>query len=232
MTAWIAMLIVAMFAVPLGATAQNFTFQEDFDYPAGALHGQGNWVRYGTNNADPIQVLDKALTYAGYNDGAPAKCVKLGATASGEDLMKRFTDNDDGIKTGNLYFSALINVEAAPAKGEVYSMAFVPRTKKSVIAEGISPVELGRLFFTKGENADDVKIGIERGGKNPVYSATPLKLNQTYLVVLRYEVNAGGDNVYLYVNPTDFKKVPDLTAANAVIDGVNHSGSGLGNYGL
>lgn len=232
MTAWIAMLIVAMFAVPLGATAQNFTFQEDFDYPAGNLYNQGNWVRYGTNKVEPIQVLDKALTYAGYNDGAPAKCVKLGAAASGEDLMKRFTDNDDGIKTGNLYFSALINVEAAPAKGEVYSMAFVPRTKKSVIAEGINPVELGRLFFTKGENADDVKIGIERGGKNPVYSATPLKLNQTYLVVLRYEVNAGGDNVYLYVNPTDFKKVPDLTAANAVIDGVNHSGSGLGNYGL
>lgn len=231
MTAWIVMLLVAVCALPERVAAQIF-YKEDFNYSVGDLLSQGDWVRYGSNAEAPIQVLDKQLSYPGYNDDAPAKCVKLTSTKSGEDIMARFTDDDDGVKSGNLYFSALINVESQP-QGNVYVMAFVPRTKKSVIIAGINPVELGRVYIGEGSNDDEVKIGVERGAANPVFSDTPLKLNQTYLVVLRYEINStekGKDNVYLYVNPASFKSEP--TTPNAVIDGVNHSGSGLGNYGL
>lgn len=231
MTAWIVMLLVAVCALPERVAAQIF-YQEDFNYSVGDLLSQGDWVRYGSNAEAPIQVLDKQLSYPGYNDDAPAKCVKLTSTKSGEDIMARFTDDDDGVKSGNLYFSALINVESQP-QGNVYVMVFVPRTKKSVIIAGINPVELGRVYIGEGSNDDEVKIGVERGSANPVFSDTPLKLNQTYLVVLRYEINStekGKDNVYLYVNPASFKSEP--TTPNAVIDGVNHSGSGLGNYGL
>lgn len=231
MTAWIVMLLVAVCALPERVAAQIF-YQEDFNYSVGDLHSQGDWVRYGSNAEAPIQVLDKQLSYPGYNDDAPAKCVKLTSTKSGEDIMARFTDDDDGVKSGNLYFSALINVESQP-QGNVYVMAFVPRTKKSVIIAGINPVELGRVYIGEGSKDDEVKIGVERGSANPVFSDTPLKLNQTYLVVLRYEINStekGKDNVYLYVNPASFKSEP--TTPSAVIDGVNHSGSGLGNYGL
>ena len=231
MAAWIVMLLVAVCALPERVAAQIF-YQEDFNYSVGDLLSQGDWVRYGSNAEAPIQVLDKQLSYPGYNDDAPAKCVKLTSTKSGEDIMARFTDDDDGVKSGNLYFSALINVESQP-QGNVYVMAFVPRTKKSVIIAGINPVELGRVYIGEGNNDDEVKIGVERGSANPVFSDTPLKLNQTYLVVLRYEINStekGKDNVYLYVNPASFKSEP--TTPNAVIDGVNHSGSGLGNYGL
>lgn len=231
MTAWIVMLLVAVCALPERVAAQIF-YQEDFNYSVGDLSSQGDWLRYGSNAEAPIQVLDKQLSYPGYNDDAPAKCVKITSTKSGEDLMARFTDDDDGVKSGNLYFSALINVESQP-QGNVYVMAFVPRTKKSVIIAGINPVELGRVYIGEGSNDDEVKIGVERGAANPVFSDTPLKLNQTYLVVLRYEINStekGKDNVYLYVNPASFKSEP--TTPNAVIDGVNHSGSGLGNYGL
>ncbi|WP_418938075.1 hypothetical protein [Leyella stercorea] len=58
--------------------------------------------------------------------------------------MVKFTDNADGVKSGNLYFSALINVDAQP-KGNVYVMSFVPRTKASEIAGGIAPTELARV---------------------------------------------------------------------------------------
>ncbi len=229
---WAFMLLVALLAVPIGGEAQTkFGFQEDFNYPAGELHNQGGWVRYGGNSEAPVLVLDKALAYAGYNDEAPAKCVKLSNTKSGEDLMVRFTDDDEGIKSGNVYFSAVINVESQPS-GNVYVLALVPRTMKSVIAEGMNPVELGRLFIGKGDNDDEVKVGVERGGAKPVYSETPLKLNQNYLVVLKFEINAvdkGKDNVYLYVNPTSYTKEP---TPNAVVDGVNQTGSGMGSYGL
>lgn len=229
----ISMLFVMMCCLPETIAAQ-VSFSDDFNYPAGNLHEQGGWVRYGKNAEDPIQVLNKQLTYAGYNDNAPAKCVKIGSAKQGEDLMVKFTDNADGVKSGNLYFSALINVEAQP-KGNVYVMSFVPRTKASEIAEGIAPTELGRLYIGEGDNADEVKVGIERGANNPVFATSPLKLNQTYLVVLRYEINAANprqDNIYLYVNPTDFKQEPKLNMASAVIDGVNKTGSGLGSYGL
>ncbi len=231
--ALISMLFVLLCCLPETVAAQ-VSFSDDFNYPSGNLHEQGGWVRYGKNAEDPIQVLDKQLVYAGYNDDAPAKCVKIGSANQGEDLMVKFTDNADGVKSGNLYFSALINVEAQP-KGNVYVMSFVPRTKASEIAEGIAPTELGRLYIGESTNADEVKVGIERGAANPVFATAPLKLNQTYLVVLRYEINAANprqDNIYLYVNPTDFSQEPKLDKASAVIDGVNKTGSGLSSYGL
>ena len=231
--ALISMLFVLLCCLPETVAAQ-VSFSDDFNYPSGNLHEQGGWVRYGKNAEDPIQVLDKQLVYAGYNDDAPAKCVKIGSAKQGEDLMVKFTDNADGVKSGNLYFSALINVEAQP-KGKVYVMSFVPRTKASEIAEGIAPTELGRLYIGESANADEVLVGIERGAANPVFATAPLKLNQTYLVVLRYEINAANprqDNIYLYVNPTDFSQEPKLDKASAVIDGVNKTGSGLGSYGL
>lgn len=231
--ALISMLFVLLCCLPETVAAQ-VSFSDDFNYPSGNLHEQGGWVRYGKNAEDPIQVLDKQLVYAGYNDDAPAKCVKIGSAKQGEDLMVKFTDNADGVKSGNLYFSALINVEAQP-KGKVYVMSFVPRTKASEIAEGIAPTELGRLYIGESTNADEVLVGIERGAANPVFATAPLKLNQTYLVVLRYEINAANprqDNIYLYVNPTDFSQEPKLDKASAVIDGVNKTGSGLGSYGL
>lgn len=231
--ALISMLFVLLCCLPETVAAQ-VSFSDDFNYPSGNLHEQGGWVRYGKNAEDPIQVLDKQLVYAGYNDDAPAKCVKIGSAKQGEDLMVKFTDNADGVKSGNLYFSALINVEAQP-KGKVYVMSFVHRTKASEIAEGIAPTELGRLYIGESANADEVKVGIERGAANPVFATAPLKLNQTYLVVLRYEINAANprqDNIYLYVNPTDFSQEPKMDKASAVIDGVNKTGSGLGSYGL
>ena len=231
--ALISMLFVLLCCLPETVAAQ-VSFSDDFNYPSGNLHEQGGWVRYGKNAEGPIQVLDKQLVYAGYNDDAPAKCVKIGSAKQGKDLMVKFTDNADGVKSGNLYFSALINVEAQP-KGKVYVMSFVPRTKASEIAEGIAPTELGRLYIGESTNADEVKVGIERGAANPVFATAPLKLNQTYLVVLRYEINAANprqDNIYLYVNPTDFSQEPKLDKASAVIDGVNKTGSGLGSYGL
>lgn len=68
----ISMLFVMMCCLPETVAAQ-VSFSDDFNYPAGNLHEQGGWVRYGKNAEDPIQVLDKQLTYAGYNDNAPAK---------------------------------------------------------------------------------------------------------------------------------------------------------------
>lgn len=93
-------------------------------------------VHYGSQTVDPIQVVGTALTYPGYYEKADGKSVRSGATKSAEDLHVRFTDNDEGIKEGNVYFSALINVEACPKA--MYILWRLSREPRSlVIAEGI-----------------------------------------------------------------------------------------------
>lgn len=231
MSAWIAVLLVAVCALPAKVAAQ-ISFQENFDYPLGSLYQQGGWVRYGGNSADPIQVVDKVLTYDGYSDGTKGKSVKLGATKSGEDLQKLFTDDDKGILTGNVYVSALVNVEAQPS-GNCYVLGIVPRTARSVVADGTNGTELGRLFIGKTDVADEYKIGIERGSAKPVFAEGTYKLGQTYLIVLRYEIDAahsGGDNVYLYVNPASSNAAP--STADAIIDGAKWSGSYIKSQGF
>ncbi len=229
--AWIAMLLVGLCALPSRVAAQTtISFQEDFDYPLGNLYKQGGWMRYGSNEVAPIQVVDKVLTYEGYSDGTKGKSVKLGNIKSAEDLHARFTDNDEGIKTGSIYMSALINVESQPSK-DCYVLALEPRTRSSVVAEGTNPTELGRVYIGKSENADEFKIGVERGGAKPVYSKESYKLGQTYLVVLHYEIKAEQkDNVYLYVNPASLKVEP--TTASAMIDGTNWTGSAIKSQGM
>lgn len=109
MAAWLVLLLIGLFVLPSKVAAQ-ISFRDDFDYPEGNLYGQGGWVRYGSQTVDPIQVVGTPLTYPGYYEKADGKSVRLGATKSAEDLHVRFTDNDEGIKEGNVYFSALINV--------------------------------------------------------------------------------------------------------------------------
>ena len=230
-TAWMVLLLVSLFALPSMVAAQ-VSFRDDFEYPEGNLLGQGGWMHFGSNPNDPIQVVKTPLTYPGYYEKADGKSVRLGDAKSAEDLMVRFAEEDASIKKGNFYFSALINVEKQPT-GKVYSLSLLTRTKRIALEEGNSPNEFGRIFFAPADNTDEVKIGVERGGANPAYATEPLKLGKTYLVVMRYEINAteqGKDNVYLYVNPASFKSEP--TTPSAVIDGINHTGGGVTNYGL
>lgn len=48
----ISMLFVMMCCLPETVAAQ-VSFSDDFNYPAGNLHEQGGWVRYGKNAEDP-----------------------------------------------------------------------------------------------------------------------------------------------------------------------------------
>ena len=230
-TAWMVLLLVSLFALPSMVAAQ-VSFRDDFEYPEGNLFGQGGWVHFGSNPEAPIQVVKTPLTYPGYYEKTDGKSVRLSEAKSAEDLMLRFAEDDASIKNGNLYFSALINVEKQPT-GKVYSLSLLARTARIALEEGKSPNELGRIFFAPADNADEVKIGVERGGTNPVYASEPLKLGKTYLVVMRYEISTveqGKDNVYLYVNPASFKSEPKTPSA--VIDGIKQNGIGVTSYGL
>ena len=250
------LLLIAFLAVPSVALAQDdssggdastsIKYHEDFDYSVGALLGQGNWAKYGGNSASPIQVVDKTLEYANYPGGVKGKSVQLKSDATGEDLCLRFDPSEDGIKSGYIYYSALINVTGLPSSvkstSQLYTMTLLVRKNGYNVGEptasgsNFSSTELGRIFIVKADEAGDAyKIGIDRGGSNAVYADGTFDLNTTHLIVVKYGVKTGVngsttyDEVKLYVDPTDFTTEPEEASAQT---DVNTTGSQVGNYGI
>lgn len=244
------LLLIALLTVPVVATAQDLSsggdggsttikYQEDFDYDEGDLLNQDKWTQYGINTAAPIQVVNKTLEYANYPGGVKGKCIQMTPTVSGQDLCTRFDSNDEGIKSGYVYYAALINVTKLPtqdaASSQNYVMSLLVRTKNYNVGEAaagkyFSSTELGRLFIVKVDD-NSYKIGISRGSSTAVLAEGTFALNTTQLVVVKYGVKTsdGKDEVKLYVNPTDFTNEPK--EASAEFD-VSATGSSVGNYGL
>ena len=130
-----------------------------------------------------------------------------------------------------MYYSALINVSEAPS-GPVHVMALLARTFSSVVKDGTSPTELGRLYVNAGDDEGHYKLGVERGSTKAVYANRSFNIGETYLVVVKYEIGAAGeryDGVTLYVNPASYTEEPKV--ADAVFD-PSSAGSGISTWGL
>lgn len=111
-----------------------------------------------------------------------------------------------------MYYSALINVSEAPS-GPVHVMALLARTFSSVVKDGTSPTELGRLYVNAGDDEGHYKLGVERGSTKAVYANRSFNIGETYLVVVKYEIGAAGeryDGVTLYVNPASYTEEQKL----------------------
>lgn len=188
---------------------------ENFDYPKGELYGIGGWMKYGSNPASPIQVVDSPLTYAGYQDVATGGAIELINIANGQDLQKKFTAGDEHITSGVVYYSALINVKTAGKEADkVHFMSLINKTATGNVADGKGGSEYGKLFALAGSEGK-FKLGVSRFSTNPVMGESEYELNKTYLVVVKYECVAGttNDEVSLFVNPTDLEKEPTVPTA-------------------
>jgi len=213
---------------PAAAQAQ-VAFYDSFDYDLGDLYKQGPWVRYSTQTANPVQVVEKTLTYEGYPSPLSGKAAKFGPEKSSEKPMAVVTEEANAKLSGDLYCALLLNVEDAGSKG-TYIAGFVPRTKNQALGDGVGPTEYGRLYVQPGSTDGKFQIGIERGATKAVYSETEYDLGTTYLVVFKYQGIKETDDIKLYVNPTSYTAEP--STADASIDGVNWAGSKVGSYGL
>ena len=191
---------------------------DSFDYTAGNLYNQGNWWRYGTATENPIQTTETGLTYAGYQDNNVGRAAELGNLPLSESLVKKFTEGSEAITSGTLYYSALIQVKSAEEK-ENSILAFISKTYSSDVADGKKGNEYGKLFVKKGSNEGKFTLGVERYMLSPAMTTEEYNLNQTYLVVVKYEFVDGSNNdvISLFVNPADTETEP--TEASAVFNG-------------
>jgi hypothetical protein len=191
---------------------------EDFDYSSGNLYNQGDWLRHGKNDNEPIQLIEPALQYPGYRSeslGLSAKLIGSSATKSHERLQKQF--DSDGVKSGVLYLSALVNVVEAPT-GSVYFMALCQRGAKADngIIDTKAGTEVARVFACVGDGPAKFRLGISKTATAEQDETEDLDPNTTYLVVVKYEFVSGSNNdiVTMWVNPepSETEPVPQLVA--------------------
>ena len=193
---------------PMQSVAKRLA-TENFDYNAGGLYKQGDWLRINSNSNDPVQVVDQALTYPGYQDASVGKAVKLkGATdnvATQERLQKQFFTKENAVTEGALYMSALVNVQSLPTDGSVYFLTFKTAHANSAegFADGKAGNEFGRIFTCPGDADGKFKLGMSKYAANPAVQTDDLDLNTTYLVVIKFEFKEGttNDECTFWLNP-------------------------------
>lgn len=203
-------IVLACLCTALSAQADRY-LTENFDYPVGNLYGQGNWLWYGSQDAAPVQVVDTALTLAGYQPTAAGKAARLGNTASGQDVMLKFADQP--ITSGAVYTAALINVKSV-TDDDVYFLSYIAPGKAGV-QDKRTASEIGRLLAVASSEGK-YKLKISRNSSTQFeVTSDEYELGKTYLVVLMYQLVDGTKNdiIKLWVNPADKAQEPAATAA-------------------
>mgnify|MGYP000240797985 FL=1 len=196
-------------AMALTASAETY-LTETFDYVEGNLYGNGKWVKYGKKTTAPIQVAKSPLTFAGYQDNAAGKAVRL-TKESGEYCQMLFRDKGTDAAKGTVYYSALVNVSELPSGSR--TAAFMALTgANSLDATKFGDAEAGSEgagLFAQA-SGEGFKLGVSRNVANlgnvktsVAWADKECALGTTYLVVVKYEIIDGADNdrISLWVNP-------------------------------
>lgn len=196
-------------AMALTASAETY-LAESFDYAEGNLYGNGKWVKYGKKTTAPIQVAKSPLTFAGYQDNAAGKAVRL-TKESGEYCQMLFRDKGTDAAKGTVYYSALVNVSELPSGSR--TAAFMALTgANSLDATKFGDAEAGSEgagLFAQA-SGEGFKLGVSRNVANlgnvktsVAWADKECAIGKTYLVVVKYEIIDGADNdrISLWVNP-------------------------------
>lgn len=220
-------LTMSLFAMAtlIGTTANaERLLTENFEYELGNLYSQGGWLKYGTQAAGPVQVIDNALTYPDYQDKAVGKAVHLTQVASGEDLMRAVSET--AISSGKVYLSALVKVNAVA--DDQYFLAFIQPTSAGIVDKK-TPPENTRLIASKGSVDGKFVFKISRNSATLFESTEEFELGKTYLVVMSYEFKEGTKNdvVQLWVNPAVASTEPK---PNAAINSATHTGADMKSF--
>ena len=220
-------LTMSLFAMAtlIGTTANaERLLTENFEYELGNLYSQGGWLKYGTQAAGPVQVINNALTYPDYQDKAVGKAVHLTQVASGEDLMRAVSET--AISSGKVYLSALVKVNAVA--DDQYFLAFIQPSSAGIVDKK-TPLENTRLIASKGSADGKFVFKISRNSATLFESTEEFELGKTYLVVMSYEFKEGTKNdvVQLWVNPAVASTEPK---PNAAINSATHTGADMKSF--
>lgn len=169
---------------------ENFTF-------TGPLSSNG-WTAISAPGTNAITAAAPGLTYPNLPSSGVGNAASL--TTSGEDDRKSFSPTNT---TGDVYTSFLVNVSAAQAAGDYFTMV---GTGNSTFFSRVFAKSSGTGF----------QLGIQKGSTTPAsYFTNDLQFNTTYFVVTKLTRAAGAGVASLWVNPVLGGTEPSPQAQNS-----------------
>ena len=144
------------------------------------------WVRH-SGTGGQVMWSPTGLTYTGYSGSNIGGSVSAG---HGSGSRADYNAAVDSIKTGDVYFSFLINVTATGGTTADYLLHFAA-------ANGAAPgSDFKARFFIKDTLTGSVRFGLSKGGAaaTAVWTAGSYTVAQTYLMVMKYSFNPAATN--------------------------------------
>ncbi|MFZ4400699.1 MAG: T9SS type A sorting domain-containing protein [Bacteroidales bacterium] len=186
----------------------------------GNLAGQSGWAKFGSGPEVSVGNTT-VLTYPNYNGGDAEYVIMPTASATTSKVSKALTSTP-APGSNTFYYSLLLRLTATSATSTHYFITLGdPLTGTNYFA---------RLFAKT--NGTGFNIGISKLSNTPTYGSTVLNLNQTYLIVVRYDFVAGttNDPVFVWVNPA-INSEPSTAIAEATISsGTDAAPATIGNF--
>lgn len=217
--------LVAAAVLPLalapGASA-GLLFSDNFDYNAGDLKGQGEWLQYGTKTGAPVQVVSQSLTYPGYQSAPAGGAIRLAGNLDAYD-QSVFHDITRTDTPQDLYVGALICVNAVPENCKAVSISFTGNNYKGYV-DTSNPTAKGNIFILNGSDDAHFKLGLSKSTTSPKISTdTEFELGKTYCLVMKYAYGpeSGDDVISVWINPETESSLPALSSS----DGTDFTGT-------
>lgn len=171
----------------LMSSANSFPqlIDENFDYTAGDSLQQHGWVTIGSVFNNRMTVVSPGLSFPAYVNSGIGNAVTVDTT--GQDVYKDFTSPK---VSGNIFASFLVNVKTAKAAGDYFVSLLSSTSTTSLAARVFAKDSLGNIAFGLAKTTETVQ-----------YSPFVYSKDSTYLMILKYSVNAGSanDSVSLFV---------------------------------
>lgn len=217
-----ALCLLALVALATTTAKAELLLNEDFDYTVTTLADQDEWYTFGTNSAAPISLVASPLTYAGYQDAAKGKAVKLDSVKSGQDLYRVLSKVQPYVAGNSVYYSALINLTYAPTEAPNLFISFgYSLSAGTAWADAKTPTLFAQLYAQQSSEGK-YKLGIGRNNcTTNTFTTKEFEYGTTYLVVVKYTFVEGvtNDIVSVFVNPTN----SEPTTADCTYDGTTGS---------
>ncbi|MBK6772233.1 MAG: hypothetical protein IPG78_08935 [Ignavibacteria bacterium] len=158
---------------------------ENFDYPAGDSLQQHGWVTIGSVFNNRMTVVSPGLSFPVYVNSGIGNAVTIDTT--GQDVYKDFSSPK---VSGNIFASFLVNVKTAKSSGDYFVSLLSSTSTTSLAARVYAKDSLGNIAFGLAKTTETVQ-----------YSPFVYSKDSTYLMILKYSINAGSanDSVSLFV---------------------------------
>ena len=202
------------------AKAQLLLYDDFTGYTVGNnLAGQGSWIKGGTG-PDATIGNATALTMTNYNGGGGEYVIMPTASSTTSRVYKGFTTTTGG--TNTFFYSVLIRLTSVSSASTGYFLSLGdPATGTSYVA---------KLFA--GSSGSGFNIGIAKTASTGTYGSTVYNLNQTYLVIVRYDYVTGttNDHVYVWVFSSTPSSEPTTASADVTVSSGSDGPATIGNF--